>query len=199
MRGPGVLLAQEPDLFQEFDGQLTCDMLIMPAARTRSAIDLGKYLYCPIPSLETFFKAALRTCVVMTASDTNDMLNHLSEVWTWLALPVTWIQTLIDTGSVNVSALPGQGQLNFGQTPYQALIKLGHWIRQGSFSFDVVPGDTRIGMILFHPLHTRLSIDFRTGEGRGGQLNFHNVSYIGSSFLTTWSPDSALFQFPLWN
>ena len=38
-------------------------------------------------------------------------------------------------------------------------------------------------MILFH-LHTRLSIDFRTDESRGGQLNFHNVSYIGSSFLT---------------
>ena len=49
-------------------------------------------------------------------------------------------------------------------------------------------------MMLFHPLHTRLSIDFRTGEGRGGQRDCHNVSYIGSSFLTTWSPDAGLFQ-----
>ena len=43
------------------------------------------------------------------------------------------IETLIENTSINVTAFPGGGQLKKALSPYQAFIKLAHWLRQGVF------------------------------------------------------------------
>ena len=78
----------------------------------RHGVDLGQYLYCPYPKIDTFLRAAFRTTMVLAANSSFDPHNALSSVWVYLALPLTMIETLLATRSIDVSSFPGPGQLN---------------------------------------------------------------------------------------
>ena len=39
-----------------------------------------------------------------------------------------------------------------------------------------------VGLMQFHPTLAALDARLKSESGRGGQLNFHNVSYVGASW-----------------
>ena len=101
------------------------------------------------------------------------------------------IADLDDPRMLDCSGFPCS-QLNFGWTPWQALSKLGHWLRQNVVDWS---GEA-VGLLQFHPSIAILDARMKTETGRGGQLNHHNVSYIGASWLTieNRAHDSGLLQ-----
>ena len=77
-------------------------------------------------------------------------------------------------------------------TPFQSLLKLTHWMRQGIVGYT----DESIGLLMWHPGDSSLDGRLKVQSGRGGQRHYHNIAYIGSSWITVDNRGlpSGLFQ-----
>ena len=66
------------------------------------------------------------------------------------------------------------------------------WMRQGIVEYS----DESIGLLMWHPGDSSLDGRLKVESGRGGQRHYHNIAYIGSSWITVDNRGlpSGLFQ-----
>ncbi|CAE7918988.1 FCPC [Symbiodinium necroappetens] len=69
------------------------------------------------------------------------------------------------------------GIANPCQTLATALAKALHWYRQGH-----IEASAELSALFWRPTIEATSSELKTQSGRGGQANWHNTSYIGSSY-----------------
>ena len=72
------------------------------------------------------------------------------------------------------------------------LLKLCHWMHQGVIGWN----QETVGLIQYHPSIESLNAQLKCESGRGGQLHFHNIGNVGSSWITidNRALESGLFQ-----
>ena len=93
-----------------------------------------------------------------------------------LVLPMATIGSITQGLATDFSWLP-LAQANPCQTLATALAKALHWYRQGH-----IEASAELSALFYRPTIEATSSELKMQSGRGGQANWHNTSYIGSSY-----------------
>ena len=168
------------------DRMLTLSLL----SAINTIVDLAGCFYIADDEISRLMQPILRKVTLLGSSGIVGLDRDISPHWVWLALPMSLIRELL-SGSFNCSGFPCQ-QIKCGLTPFQSLLKLTHWMRQGIVEYS----DESIGLLMWHPGDSSLDGRLKVQSGRGGQRHYHNIAYIGSSWTTVDNRGlpSGLFQ-----
>ena len=131
----------------------------------------------------------LRKVTLLGSSGIVGLDGDISSHWVWLALPMSLIRELL-SGLIQLFWMSmSADQLRIDSIP--SLLKLTHW-RQGIVEYS----DESIGLLMWHPGDSSLDGRLKVESGRGGQRHYHNIAYIGSSWITVDNRGlpSGLFQ-----
>ena len=105
----------------------------------------------------------------------RDIGNSIAPYYWVLVLPDRWIDSLTQAIALDVSMFP-MHQLNPCLTLQTALSKCLHWCRQG-----VIEGET-LSALFWKPDAARCIGNMKSRCGTGGQLQWHNCSYISATY-----------------
>eukprot|EP00439_Symbiodinium_sp_Y106_P001203 s6271_g1.t1 len=123
------------------DRMLTLSLL----SAINTIVDLAGCFYIADDEISRLMQPILRKVTVLGSSSIGGLDRDISPHWVWLALPMSLIRELLSR-SFNCSGFPCQ-QINCGLTPFQSLLKLSHWMRQGIVDYS----DESIGLLMWHP------------------------------------------------
>jgi len=106
--------------------------------------------------------------------------SALTEFAVFLALPITIAESFIRHGRLELRHFP-MAQVNCCLSIDGAFRKLSHWLSQGHLS---TYWEDPIAIVILHPERNQLTAEMKQASGVGGQWNWHNVCWIGSSYAT---------------
>ena len=147
-----------------------------------SSLQLGAIIdaSCLAATRATSWIATALSMVTLSKHQEDFDRSTLSEFVVFLALPITIAESFIRRGRLELRHFP-MAQVNCSLSIDGAFRKLSHWLAQGHMSEY---WENPIAIMCMHLERSSLTAEMKQTSGVGGQWNWHNVCWIGSSYAT---------------